>query len=656
MRNVLPFKAFCFAFILFLSNISISVAQTFTLDSTVLMADTVITGLNVPWELKWGTDNYLWMTEREGKVSRVDPQTGVRDIILDKSTANGGNVYQVAEAGMLGFDFHPQFPDSNYLFIAYTYRVGNTTLERLARFEYDGDSLINELVLIDSIAGNLYHNGSRVTIGPDGKIYMSTGDAQNTANAQNINSLNGKILRINLDGTIPSDNPIPGSPVWTWGHRNAQGLHFAPSGILYSSEHGPNTDDEINIINTARNYGWPTVMGICNATAEMAFCADSNVRESIYDWTPTIAPSDLLYFDHPAIPEWQGSLLLTVLKNKRVIRLTLNSAGDSIKSETSYFINQWGRIRDICVATDGTVYLATNGANPSNTDPNTHSIIRLKNLGYVPPLVVSAGADATICQGASTSLSATATGGLAPLNYDWQPTTGLSCSNCLNPVASPTTSTSYVLTVTDAANSSISDTVNVNVVNQPGPLSYSYTILDSLPDNLQAVVQLNFSLPAADSVIIQAYANTFDLVIDSTFINTQQITIIDTFNLICTTGIPGFCGLEIDFCAYGFSLCGSDSLCGNINEPIDFPNGISALNTATFSIHPNPSNGNITITGLQTNDKVSLVNAFGKVVKLTDNDMNVDQVELNLSTLPQGLYFVRIERNGAISNQKLIKQ
>ena len=145
---------------------------------------------------------------------------------------------------------------------------------------------------------------------------MTTGDAQQQPQAQNPASLNGKILRLNLDGTIPANNPTPGSPVYTLGHRNPQGLVQLPNGRIYSSEHGPNNDDEINQIEAGRNYGWPNVEGYCDLPAEATFCAANNVREPLTVWTPTIAPAGLTYYDHPAIPGWRGSLLLAVLKDQ----------------------------------------------------------------------------------------------------------------------------------------------------------------------------------------------------------------------------------------------------------------------------------------------------------------------------------------------------
>jgi hypothetical protein len=189
-------------------------------------------------------------------------------------------------------------------------------------------------------------------------------------------------LRFNLDGGIPADNPIPGSPIWTWGHRNPQGLLWAPNGIFYSSEHGPTTDDELNIIEKGRNYGWPYVRGYCDSGQEAAFCADSNVKEPIAAWTPTIAPSDIAWYDHPAIPEWRGCILMGMLKDKKLIRFQLDTTGRVVTNQTVYLQNQYGRLRDILVAPDGRVFIATNGEESTNTTPNTHSILVVKNPNY----------------------------------------------------------------------------------------------------------------------------------------------------------------------------------------------------------------------------------------------------------------------------------
>ena len=180
----------------------------------------------------------------------------------------------------------------------------------------------------------------------------------------------------------PSNNPIPGSPVWTWGHRNAQGLVLAPNGHVYSSEHGPTTDDELNLLEVGRNYGWPAVHGMCDGPSEMIFCNDSNVFEPLLNWTPTIATSDIAWYGHPSIPEFQNSILMAVLKDKNLVSIRLDATGRQVTGQKNYFNNTWGRLRDICISPDGAIYIATNGSGWSNTDPFTHSIIELKNSNH----------------------------------------------------------------------------------------------------------------------------------------------------------------------------------------------------------------------------------------------------------------------------------
>lgn len=352
-----------------------------TLDSTVLDTATLVSGLDIPWEIQWGPDDWIWVTERYGRLSRVDPNTGTQQVLLDLSST----VHQVGESGLLGMELHPNFGTTPQVFIVYTYRDNrNNFLERLVRYDYDNAtaSLNSPLILVDNIPANTIHNGARLLILPDQTILMTTGDAGNVALSQNINSLNGKTLRFNLDGTIPADNPIPGSPVWSWGHRNAQGLYQGPNGIVYSSEHGATTDDEMNILEKGRNYGWPNVEGYCNASAEAQFCLDSNVVEPIEAWTPTVATSDLVWYDHPAIPELRNSLLMTTLKDRKVIQLQLDPTHRQVVGSANHFDGYWGRLRDICVSPDGRIFVATNGTSWTNPNPFSHSIIEIKNTNY----------------------------------------------------------------------------------------------------------------------------------------------------------------------------------------------------------------------------------------------------------------------------------
>jgi glucose/arabinose dehydrogenase len=374
MRQAIPFLLFIFL----VSRHHHNVKAQILADSTLLDSSTIAHHLDVPWEIKWGHhDNHLWITERYGRVSRINPANGNQDVVLDLS----GTVYQQGESGLLGMVLHPNFVSNPQVFFVYTYLDGSIK-ERLVRYDYNGTALVNPFTLIEGIPGNTTHDGSRLLLLADNTLLMSTGDAQNQAAAQDLNSLNGKMLRFNLDGSIPTDNPIPGSALWTWGHRNAQGLLLAPNGRIYSSEHGPTTDDEINLIEKGRNYGWPDVHGFCDSPNENQFCLDSNVVEPLLNWTPTIAVSDIEWYGHPSIPEFTQHILMTVLKDKKIVRLTLNVDGTAITGQKDYFSGIWGRLRDICVAPDGTIYLATNGADWSNTDPFTHTIVALKNSNH----------------------------------------------------------------------------------------------------------------------------------------------------------------------------------------------------------------------------------------------------------------------------------
>ncbi len=330
-------------------------------DTTIVeIKDTVLTeSLNFPWEILWGPDNFIWMTERGGKISRVDPATGGITPLLTIT-----EVVSKGEGGLLGMALHPNFSVTPQVFVVYNYNNGADYREKVVRYTYKGTTLIDPFILIDNISAASIHNGSRLLIVND-KLFITTGDASNQALPQNTSSINGKILRLNLDGSIPADNPVAGNPYWSFGHRNPQGLVFA-NNKLYSSEHGPNNDDEINIIEKGRNYGWPNVHGYCDQTAEQSFCAANNVMEPIRAWTPTIATCGLDYYNSDLIPQWKNSLLLVALKNARLYQMKLDDSFSKIDSSNEYFTNKYGRMRDLCISPAGKVYICT--SNGSNND------------------------------------------------------------------------------------------------------------------------------------------------------------------------------------------------------------------------------------------------------------------------------------------------
>ena len=248
--------------------------DTFQVGNTTLTATNVASGIQLPWEILWGPDDFLWVTSRPGTVYRINPETGATTTVLTKSVTNNGS----GEPGMLGMAMHPEWETTPKVFIVYTTGSTWNGTERLSVFDWNGSSLVNEEVLLSLPAAGI-HNGSRLLVLPDNTLLMTTGDVgDGGASSQNLSSLNGKVLRLNLDGSIPSDNPTPGSYVYSHGHRNPQGLAMGPGGIIYSSEHGQSNNDEVNIIEPGRNYGWPNVEGGMSVTGETQWFASYGQR------------------------------------------------------------------------------------------------------------------------------------------------------------------------------------------------------------------------------------------------------------------------------------------------------------------------------------------------------------------------------------------
>lgn len=320
---------------------------------TTILTDQV----TLPWEIIWGPDNMLWITEKGGRISRVNPQNGqISQVFTVPDVKSNG------EGGLLGMVLHPDFNTTPQVFIVYNYDKAGTYTEKVVRYNYSNGSLTNPVILVDNIPAAGIHNGSRLLISADQKLFITTGDASNAPMAQNSTSLSGKILRINLDGSIPADNPFTGSPVWTKGHRNSQGLVFA-NGRLYSSEHGANTNDEVNIIEKGRNYGWPNVEGACDESSEQSFCTANQVVAPIYSWTPTIAVCGIEYYNNDLIPQWKNSLIMTTLKDNTLYQLKLNAAGDGVETVNIFYKGNFGRLRDVCIDPSGQVYMITSNGS-----------------------------------------------------------------------------------------------------------------------------------------------------------------------------------------------------------------------------------------------------------------------------------------------------
>lgn len=356
------YSKFRFLFFLFVpSIICCKKKKTNETTATEITTRIVKQDLQHVWEMIWGPDDHIWFTEREGKLSKMNPTSGT---IVFSSTIN--EVVSSGEGGLLGMALHPDFLNNGFLYVVYNYNSPNGYKEKMVRYTFSNNSITNPTSIIDNIAASSIHNGSRIRIVNEStgvKIYFTTGDASNAATAQDVNSRSGKVLRLNADGSIPADNPIGGNPLWSYGHRNPQGLVFV-NNKLYESEHGPNIEDEVNIIEKGRNYGWPTVNGPCDG-GETSFCITNNIKEPIWSsGDNTIAVCGIDYYNNDKIPEWRNSILMTTLKDASLRQLKLSTDGNSVASTSIYFKSDHGRLRDICISPSGNVYICTsNGGN-----------------------------------------------------------------------------------------------------------------------------------------------------------------------------------------------------------------------------------------------------------------------------------------------------
>ncbi len=375
-----------------LLSVSYCNAQDVTIGSTTLTErEIAVDAVYTPWEIQWGPDDHLWVTERQGRVMRVDPITGLATEILDYQSVVNYNF--AIEPGMLGMCFHPDFENTPLVYIMYTTPGGGYN-NNLASFEWDGTELINPTIILDNLHAGGIHSGSRIIATQDGKLLLSLGDGgDGGSSSQNMNSTGGKMLRVNLDGTIPADNPFPDSYVYSYGHRNPQGLVQAPDGKIYSSEHGQEAQDELNLIVPTLNYGWPDVEGFCDDYPsninEPTNCEEEGYTEPLMEWRPCMAVNDLIYYNHPAIPELENTLLMCVMKgfsnqsDRGLFILQLNEDGTEVTFDENndIIISNRGRLRDICVNPhDGTIYIAVNGSGYSNDGPN--SIYEYKNEAF----------------------------------------------------------------------------------------------------------------------------------------------------------------------------------------------------------------------------------------------------------------------------------
>lgn len=433
--------------------------------------------LDYPNTIIYGPDDDLWITEREGRqVVKIDKNTGAKSVLLDLSA----EVHQSkGQDGLMGIAIHPDLytdittVNNNYVYLAYTYDIDpsddnndNTETDvdrrlRIERYEYNYTNDILESIsattIIDDLNASNDHNSGKLIIGPDLKLYYSIGDqgANQFSNAckriqsqdlptsvTDFDAYKGKILRLNLDGSIPNDNPVLNgikSHVYTFGHRNAQGIVFGTNGKLYASEHGGKVDDEINIIEAGKNYGWPEISGgfddygftYCDWSSTPGGCTGNGfsnhncapgvtamtesmsypsgapsdfvgpigtygstmTTEPTGGWLtwPTVAPAGISIYEGGLIPNWGESLLIPTLKRGTIYRVKLNATGDAIEGNPTLldgsvyeeFHSSNDRYRDVAVDPDGITFYAITDNTGGTSGPSGTSSVSIENPGVV---------------------------------------------------------------------------------------------------------------------------------------------------------------------------------------------------------------------------------------------------------------------------------
>lgn len=327
--------------------------------------EVVAENLLVPWAIDISNEGKLYFTERSGAIKVIENGKLRPDPLI----IFRGAFTSVGEGGLMGIALDPNFSQNRYMYVMHTYAEGNRLYNRVLRLVENNNRAFINKVLLEKIPGGRIHDGGRIKIGPDEKLYITTGDAGDAELAQDPKSLAGKILRIELDGTIPSDNPIANSPVYSLGHRNSQGLAWDSKNVLYASEHGQTAHDEINIIVPGANYGWPLFQGDEDSTEVKI------QKPLLHSGDDTWAPSGITFVNQGP---WKGKLLVATLRGERLLGITLNGNGTVVKNVEPWFNKEYGRLRDVIQGKDGSIYIATNNRDGRGTPKvGDDKIIRL---------------------------------------------------------------------------------------------------------------------------------------------------------------------------------------------------------------------------------------------------------------------------------------
>ncbi len=340
--------------------------------SVLYTVEEVVRGLDTPWSIVFTSPERILVTERPGRIRII--QSGA---LTERPLHTFSEVSEKGEEGLMSLVLDPEYAQNRLLYVSLAYGTPELFV-KVVRFRDEGNSLSMETIILDKIPAARFHAGSRLSFGPDRKLYITTGDATNRALAQDLSSLVGKILRINSDGSIPADNPFPGSSVWSYGHRNPQGLFFHPeTGELYSTEHGPSVfdgpagGDEVNRIVKGGNYGWPLV------SHEKTF---EGTLSPLLVFTPAEAPASLLIYRGKALPQFTGDLFFGALAGEGLMHVQIEEGNpDKVSSYGKLPEVAYGRIRALAESPEGFLYFGTsNRDGRGDPNPSDDRIFRIR--------------------------------------------------------------------------------------------------------------------------------------------------------------------------------------------------------------------------------------------------------------------------------------
>lgn len=331
----------------------------------------VVSGLDVPWGIGFLPNGDMLVSERSGQVRLVQNGT------LRPQAVATINVSDRGEGGLLGLATHPDFANNRFFYVYYTADGNGAQVNRVERWQLspDGLSATRDRTIVDNIPVAQYHNGGRIRFGPDGMLYIGTGDARDPNLSQDPKSLAGKILRVTPDGQVPPGNPFPGNPAYILGIRNTQGFDWVNPSTLLVSDHGPSGElgrsghDEVSIAKAGDNLGWPTIYR-CESQQGL-------VTPAIV-WQQALPPGGATIYTGQAIPEWQGSLMVAGLRAEQLQRVVIDPQSGQLQQHEVYLQGQYGRLREAIMGPDGELYVTTSNCDGRGScPPEQDKILRI---------------------------------------------------------------------------------------------------------------------------------------------------------------------------------------------------------------------------------------------------------------------------------------